>query len=144
MCLHKFVKLVTSSVPVRKFYIDQMFVSVRMQCHNHVDTQTVKRVERAMQYIYDIKFGTLQVRKNEVFYCANALVVVRISVPWREHWSPRGLRDLITTTVNLNRNLGYLSSQKKLKFFKDTYRRKHSFIFPMSEWERMFFAKRQL
>jgi len=67
MCLHKFVKLVTSSVPVRKFYIDQMFVSVRMQCHNHVDTQTVKRVERAMQYIYDIKFGTLQVRKNEVF-----------------------------------------------------------------------------
>jgi len=50
MCLHKFVKLVTSSVPVRKFYIDQMFVSVRMQCHNHVDTQTVKRVERAMQY----------------------------------------------------------------------------------------------
>jgi len=25
MRLHKFVKLVTSSVPVRKFYIDQMF-----------------------------------------------------------------------------------------------------------------------
>jgi len=28
--------------------------------------------------------------------------------------------------------------------FLKTYRWKHSFIFPMSEWERMFFAKRQL
>jgi len=37
MCLHKFVKSVTSGVPVRKFYIEQMFVSVRMQFHNHVD-----------------------------------------------------------------------------------------------------------
>jgi len=31
MCLHKFVKLVTSSGPVRKFSIEQMFVLVRMQ-----------------------------------------------------------------------------------------------------------------
>ena len=35
MCFHKFV---TSSVPVRKFYIQQTFVLVRMQFHNHVDT----------------------------------------------------------------------------------------------------------
>jgi len=37
MCLHKFVKLVTSSVRVRKFSIEKMFVLVRMQFHNHVD-----------------------------------------------------------------------------------------------------------
>jgi len=48
MCLHKCVKSVTSSVPGRTFYIEQMFVSVRMQFHNHVDTQSVKRFERAM------------------------------------------------------------------------------------------------
>jgi len=37
------VELVTSSVvfPVRKFNIEQMFVSVRMQFDNHVDTQPV-------------------------------------------------------------------------------------------------------
>jgi len=43
-----------------------MFVLVRMQFHNHVDTQPVKRFERAMRYIYDIKLGMLQVRKNEI------------------------------------------------------------------------------
>ena len=52
--------------PVRKFYIEQIFVSVRMQFHNHVDTQPVKRFDRAMQYICDIKFGLLQVYKNEI------------------------------------------------------------------------------
>jgi len=67
MCLHKFVKLVTSSVPVRKFYIEQIFVLVRMQFHHPVDTQPVKRFERfPMRYIYDIKFGKLQVNKNEI------------------------------------------------------------------------------
>ena len=63
MCLHKFMKSVTSSVPVRTFYIEQMFFSVRMQFNKHVHTQPVKRFERA---IYHIKFGMLQVRKNEV------------------------------------------------------------------------------
>ena len=38
MCLHKFVKLVRSCVHVRTFYIEQMFVLVRMLFHNHVDT----------------------------------------------------------------------------------------------------------
>jgi len=66
MCLHKFVKLVTSGVPVRKFYIEQMFVLVHMQFHNHVDTQPVKHFDRAMRCIYDIKFRMLQVRKNEI------------------------------------------------------------------------------
>jgi len=56
------------------------------------------------------------------------------------------LRDLISTitTVNLNRKLGYLSSQRKLKFFKDAYCQTHSVLFLMTEWDRMFFAKRQL
>jgi len=31
-----------------------------------VDTQPVKRFDRAMRYIYDIIFGILQVRKNEI------------------------------------------------------------------------------
>jgi len=41
-------------------------VSVRMQFHKDVDTQPVKRFDRAMRYICDIKFGLLQVRKNEI------------------------------------------------------------------------------
>ena len=52
--------------PVRNFYIEKMFVSVRMQFHNHEDTQPVKSFERTMRCIYDIKFGMLQVRKNEI------------------------------------------------------------------------------
>jgi len=43
-----------------------MFVLVRMQFHNHVDTQAVKRFERVMRCIYDITFGMLQVHKNEI------------------------------------------------------------------------------
>jgi len=31
-----------------------------------VDTQPVKRFDRAMPCTYDIKFGMLQVRKNEI------------------------------------------------------------------------------
>ena len=37
-----------------------------MQFNNHVDTQLVKRFKRVMRHIYDIKFGMLQVRKNEI------------------------------------------------------------------------------
>jgi len=38
--------LVTSGVVIRKFYIEQMHVFVRMQFHNHVETQPVKRFGR--------------------------------------------------------------------------------------------------
>jgi len=114
MCLHKFVKLVTSSVHARKFYTEQMFVLVRMQFHNHVDTQTVKRFERAMPCIYDIKFGMLQVRKNEISLRKSSGVSAHLRT-LGEHWSPGSLRDLITMTVNLNRKLRYLSSLKKIK-----------------------------
>ena len=65
MCLHKFVKSVTSSVIVG-FYIEQVFASVRIQFHNHVDTQPVIHFWRAMRCIYDIKSGMLQVRKYEI------------------------------------------------------------------------------
>ena len=34
--------------------------------------------------------------------------------------------------------------RRKLIIFKDTYCQKHSVIFPMSEWEPMYFSKRQL
>jgi len=43
MCLHKLVKLATSSVIVRRFYIEQVFALVRIQFHNHVYAQPVKR-----------------------------------------------------------------------------------------------------
>jgi len=43
-----------------------MSVPVRTQLHDHVDTQPVKRIERSMRCIYDIKFGMLQVHKNEI------------------------------------------------------------------------------
>jgi len=52
--------------PVRKFYIEKMFVLARMQFHKHVDTQPAKRFERSMRCIYDIKSGTLPVRKYEI------------------------------------------------------------------------------
>jgi len=66
MGLHKFAKLVTSGVSVRKFHIEQIFVLVRKQFHNHADTQTVERFISAMRCIYDIKFGMLQVCKNGI------------------------------------------------------------------------------
>jgi len=77
------VKFVTSSVSVRKFYIEQIFVSVRMQFHNHADTQPVKRFERDMRCIYDIKFWMLQVRKNEIslHQCSGGSVHVRCWAP---------------------------------------------------------------
>jgi len=43
-----------------------MLFLVRMQFNNHEDKQPVKRFERAMRCICDIKFGMLQVRKNEI------------------------------------------------------------------------------
>jgi len=43
-----------------------MLFLVHMLFHNNVDTQPVERFERAMRCIYDIKFGMLQVRKNEI------------------------------------------------------------------------------
>jgi len=36
------------------------------------------------------------------------------------------------------------SQVRQLTIFRSTYCQKQSVIFPMSEWERMFFAKRQL
>jgi len=85
-----------------------MFVLVRMQFHNHVDTQPVKRFERAMRYIYTISNWECCKCARTRFHSANALVVLRICAPSREHWSPGSLRDLITTTMNLNRKLGSL------------------------------------
>jgi len=69
--------------PVRQFYIEQMFVLVRMLIHNNVDTQPLQRFERAMRCIYDIKFGMLQVRKNEIslYECSDGSVHLRGCAP---------------------------------------------------------------
>jgi len=129
MCLHKFVKSATNSVPVGKLCIEQMFVLVRMQFHNHVDTQPVKRFERAMRCIYDIEFGTLQVHKNEISLC-------KCSGTFEQLRTLMGI--LVTrestrydkTIVNLNFKLGYLSSQKKIKSFQRHISSKTFFHFP--------------
>jgi len=102
--------------PVRKFYIEQTYVSVRMQFHNYVDTQLTKRFERAMR-VYTISNLECCKCTRMKLHCANALLVLRSCAPQREHWSPGSLRDLIATTVNLNCKLGCLSSQKKIKIF---------------------------
>jgi len=73
ICLHKFVKFVTSSVLVRNVYIEQMFVSVRIQFHNHVDTQPVKRL-RGVCDVY-------RTSKLECCMSAKALVVLRSCTP---------------------------------------------------------------
>ena len=77
---------VTSSAPARKLYISQNVIfsahAISQPCR--VDTQPVERFERAMRCTYDIKFRLLQVRKNEIHF-ANALVVLRICAPQREH-----------------------------------------------------------
>ena len=84
-----------------------------MQFHNHVDTQPVKRFERSMRCIYDIKFGMLQVRKNVISLrkCSAGSAQLRTS---EGHRSPGSLRDLMTTTANLNRNLDYFFFFPKL------------------------------
>jgi len=94
--------------PVRSFYIEQMFVSVRMQFHKHADTQPVKRFDRTMRYICDIKFGMLQVRKNEISLhkCSGGSAQLRSLEGALVTAGDR--RDLIATTVNLNRKLGYI------------------------------------
>jgi len=82
-----------------------------MQFHNHVDTQPVKRFDGAMRQICDIKFGMLQVRKNEISL--------------RKYSTLEGTP---ATTVNLNRKLG-----RRTLSFKDTHCQKHSVRFPMSD-----------
>ena len=61
-----------------------------------------------MQYIYDIKYGKLQVRKNEISLrkCSRGSAYLR-TLERREHWSPGSRYDLIAKAVNLNRKLGY-------------------------------------
>jgi len=97
------VKLVTSSVIVRRFYIEQVFVSVRMQFHNDVYTQPVNRFYRAMRCtVYTISNLECCKCARMRFHCTNALVVLRSCALYREHWSPGSLRDLIKMTLNLN------------------------------------------
>ena len=106
-----------------------MFVSVRMQFHNHVDTQPVKRFERAMQNIYDIRFCMLQVRKNEISLRKCSVGSAQLRTP-EGHWSPGSLGDLVTTTLNLNRKLVYLRPQKKIEIFERHMSSKAFFYFP--------------
>jgi len=74
-------EIVTSSVvfPVRTFYIEQMFVSVRMQFHNHGDcrhtTSETFRQGCAMYIRYQIWNVCKCARLR--FHCSNDLVVLR-------------------------------------------------------------------
>jgi len=128
--------------PVRKFCIEQMFILVRMQFHNSVDIQPAKRFERVMRYtISNLECCTCARMR---FHCANALVVLRICAPQRERWSPGSLRDLITTTVNLNRKVGNVSSQKKIIIFHRHILSKAICHFPNVRMRTNVFLNRQL
>jgi len=64
MSLHKFVMLVASSVPCKKIL---HWTNVCFSAHAIPQLRRntkVKRFERAMRWIYDMKFWMLQVRKN--------------------------------------------------------------------------------
>ena len=87
MYLHKFVKLLTSSLPCKKILHWENICFSAHAIHKHVDTQPVKRFERAVRCIYDIKFGSaqelLQVPKNEISLrkCSGGSPHLRISAP---------------------------------------------------------------
>jgi len=51
--------------PLRKFYTEEMFVLVCMQLRSHEDAQPAKALQ-VIKWLYDNKFGMLQVRKNEI------------------------------------------------------------------------------
>ena len=54
--------------PLRKIFTKPIFVLVNMQLRNHAmhNQWSVPSVERPMRYMYDNKFGMLQVRENEI------------------------------------------------------------------------------
>jgi len=58
--------------PLRKFYAEQMLALLRtkrMQLRNHADSKTMKRSlgwKGYAIYTYNIKFGLLEVRENEI------------------------------------------------------------------------------
>jgi len=117
MCLRKFVKWVTSRVPVSKSYIEQMFVSVRMQFHNHADTQHSQwNVSEGLYNIYKISnWNTASAQ--QWYFTAQMLWWFCGFAYLKGNTGHQDLRDLITTAVNLNRKLGYLSSQVKIIIF---------------------------
>jgi len=59
-----------------------MFVLVRMQFRNHVDTKPVKRFERSMRCtVYTISNLECCTCASMRFHCGNALVVLRSCAP---------------------------------------------------------------
>ena len=74
-----FSRVGCSQCSLRKFYTEQMFVLVRIQFHNHVDTQSVKRFKRCKGYGVSNPESCKCARIR--FHCANALVVLRSCAP---------------------------------------------------------------
>jgi len=91
-----------------------------MQFNNHVDTQPVKRFESAMRYIYDIKFGMLQVRKNEISLrkCSGGSAD-RAVVHLRGNTSYQGVCAMITVAVTLDNSGSDPKSQDTLHKFPE-------------------------
>jgi len=107
--------------PVRKFYIEQMFVSVRMRFHNHVYWRHTTSETFRQGYSMYIRCQIWNVASAQEWdFTAQMLwwFFAIAHLQKEQSWSPGSLRDLITTTVNLNRKLGSLSSQKKIKIFQ--------------------------
>jgi len=55
-----------SVFPLRKYYTEQMFVSVSMQLCNYADTQPVSVLSGAIRYMHNIKCRMLHLRDNEI------------------------------------------------------------------------------
>ena len=126
-----------------------MFVSVRIQFHNHLDTQPVKRFDRAMRYqIWNVASAQEWDSQRKCHGSSAHLrtiegtLVIRKSARLDNNDSE--LKSQARLHFRLSLGEANFLPRRKLKFFKDTHCQKHSVSFPMSEWEPRCFGKRQL
>jgi len=99
-----------------------------------------------MRCVYDIKFGMLQMHKNEISLrkCSGSSAHLRTlegTLVTRESTRFNNKDSEPKSQVSWIRLIFF---PEKDYIFKDTYFQKHSVIFPMSEWEPACFAKRHL
>ena len=114
MCLHKFVKLVANSVPCKKIlhWANVCFGTHSIsQLYRHTTGETF-----AKAFAMNIRYEILNVASVQE-WDLTAQMVWWFHAGNVDQWSPRSLRDLIISTVNLNRKFRQLL-QKKIKIFQ--------------------------
>jgi len=99
-----------------------------------------------MSCVYDIKFWMLQVRKNEIslriYSGGSARLCTLEGTPVTRKSERFDNNHYDSEPESQVRLLKFPEENLKLK--KTTYRQAHAVLFTMSEWERLFFAKKQL